>query len=111
MSFLIAVEWHLCDLQLPSAGNCAEPTLRCWMLPSWCEVEHPWDQGLLSSHAGHSSAVAQSHLNSKDLLASSVQGKRYCCSRLLKGKQDFSMALNCMIYWKLIFFFFFLDRY
>jgi len=25
ISFLIAVEWHLCDLQLPSAGSCAEP--------------------------------------------------------------------------------------
>lgn len=98
ISLLTGVEQHLCDLQLPSAGNCAvpEPDGQCFtaghVSPADTEAEHPWDQDLQqpsASHTSPSNAMHKSHLISRDFVARCVCGKLILVQKRTEGQAGF----------------------
>lgn len=98
ISLLTGVEQHLCDLQLPSAGNCAvpEPDGQCFTAGhvslAGTEAEHPWDQDLQqpsASHTSPSNVMHKSHLISRDFVARCVCGKLILVQQSTEGQAGF----------------------
>lgn len=115
ISLLTGVEQHLCDLQLPSAGNCAvpEPDGQCFtaghVSPADTEAEHPWDQDLQqpsASHTSPSNAMHKSHLISRDFVARCVWGKLILVQQRTEGQAGFKHGSKLWFIGSFLFIFF-----